>query len=121
MVAPAERVKLTFQVSKEPFSLLGALQRGKDIIKEGSILHLWRGHLTTVIRVGPFAGLSYAGHDYAEKMFKDTLHTQSLPFIYKFFAGSIGGAFATIVTYPLDVLRIRLALVPDTTWIKLLR
>ena len=120
-MAPAERVKLTFQISREKFTYVGAFYRAKDIIKHGSVLSLWKGHSTTILRVAPYAGISYAGHDYAENVFRKHLKTHTLPIAYQFLAGSIGGGVATLMTYPLDVLRIRLALTPDLTWRKGLR
>lgn len=83
----------------------------------------------------PYAGLSYAVHDYAENGFKTLLKTEQLPFFYKFLCGSIAGVGGTLMTYPLgnpfhkalksrlyliqlmhyaDVLRVRLAL--GGTW-----
>jgi len=120
-IAPVERVKLTFQVSQEVFTLRGAIRHGQQIVKEQGIYSLWKGHLTNVVRVGPYAGINYSVHDYAEKAFKENLHVTSLPMIYKFLAGSIGGAVATVFTYPLDVLRIRVALIPGMTWVGVFR
>lgn len=120
-IAPVERVKLTFQVSQKVFTLKGALQQGQKIIREQGFWSLWKGHLTTVVRVGPYAGINYSVHDYAEKTFKEKLQVSSLPMLYKFLAGSIGGAVATILTYPLDVLRIRIALVTGQTWLGVYR
>lgn len=116
VVAPGERVKMSFQISKDIFSLKAAFDRGMLMIRSDGILSLWRGHSTTIIRVAPFAGLSYASHDYAENMLKEYFHTEKLYFTYKFLAGSIGGFTGTLFTYPLDVLRVRLALVPGITW-----
>jgi hypothetical protein len=115
-VAPAERVKMSYQISGDRFTIAGALSRGAEMAHKQGMLSLWRGHSTTVLRVAPFAGFSYASHDFAERSFKAQLGVNSLPFIYKFTAGAIGGGFATLLTYPLDVLRVRLALVPDSTW-----
>jgi hypothetical protein len=100
-VAPAERVKMSFQITKDRFSISAALTRASSMASEGGILSLWRGHSSTVLRVAPFAGFSYAFHDYAEKEFKRNLQVDRLPFMYKFTAGAFGGGFATLLTYPL--------------------
>jgi hypothetical protein len=115
-VAPAERVKMSFQITKDRFTANAALRKASEMIRNEGTLSLWRGHSSTVARVAPFAGFSYAFHDYAEKEMKARLGVDRLPFIYKFSAGAIGGGFATLLTYPLDVLRVRLALVPNSTW-----
>ena len=116
-VAPAERVKMSYQTTGDLFTLGGALNRAKGIVQDRGLFSLWRGHSTTVLRVAPFAGLSYACHDYMEREFKRELSVNKLPFLYKFTAGALGGGFATLLTYPLDVLRVRLALVPDSTYL----
>eukprot|EP00605_Chrysophyceae_sp_TOSAG23-4_P000117 GSChrysophyteH1.ASY1.ANO1.128.1 assembled CDS len=116
VVAPAERVKMSYQTTKDLFTLSAALNRAKGMVKENGILSLWRGHSTTVLRVAPFAGFSYAFHDYSERKMKANLQVEHLPIRYKFSAGAIGGLCATLLTYPLDVLRVRLALVPQSTW-----
>jgi solute carrier family 25 protein 42 len=110
VIAPAERIKMSFQVTHEPFTYSQAYKRASQVIKNNGVLALWKGHSTTIIRVTPYAGLSYAFHDYAENQFKEYLNTEQLPFIHKFLAGSIAGAGSTLLTYPLDVLRVRLAL-----------
>ncbi len=51
----------------------------------------------------PYAGLSYAVHDYAENGFKKFLKVDHLPFIYKFLCGSIAGVGGTLMTYPLGM------------------
>lgn len=115
-VAPAERVKMSFQISKDRFSFMAALARAKLTVKDSGVFSLWRGHSTTVIRVAPFAGISYATHDYTENSFKNYLKSDKLPIAFKFIAGSVGGFVGTLTTYPLDVLRVRLALIPGITW-----
>ena len=121
VIAPAERVKMTFQTTNEVFTLRGALVKGRNMFKEGGILSLWRGHSSTIVRVGPYAGLSYAFHDLAEAELKKYYGTEKLPMYLQFTAGSFGGAVATALTYPLDVLRVRLALIPGSSWGTLLR
>mmetsp|Transcript_24760 Transcript_24760/g.41266 ORF Transcript_24760/g.41266 Transcript_24760/m.41266 type:complete len:316 (-) Transcript_24760:814-1761(-) len=114
VIAPAERIKMSFQVTSQPFTFRNALAKGNAVIKTQGILSLWRGHSTTILRVAPYSGFSFAIHDFSEDMFKAMLQTDILPSGYKFLAGSIGGVGGTILTYPLDVLRVRLAL--GGTW-----
>ncbi len=114
VIAPAERIKMSFQVSSERFSMAKAIARGRYMVQGGGVLSLWKGHSTTILRVAPYAGISYMFHDYAENLFKVTRQSDKLPALYKFLAGSIGGMGGTLLTYPLDVLRVRLAL--GTTW-----
>ena len=115
-VAPAERVKMTFQTSSSRFTLNAAWSKGLDIIYNEGFLKLWKGHSTTIVRVAPYSGLSYAFHDFSEKQLKNYLNVDRLPLLYKFIAGSFGGAAGTLLTYPLDVLRVRIALIPDSNW-----
>jgi solute carrier family 25 protein 42 len=112
VIAPLERIKMSFQVSTERFTLRAAIQRGILTVRKEGFLSLWKGHSTTVLRVAPYAALSYTFHDMAELFFRkitDSQHT-SLPGYLKFAAGSIGGLAGTLLTYPLDVLRVRIAL-----------
>lgn len=120
-IAPAERVKMSFQVTNNKFTLYDALQRGRHMVKHDGVLSLWRGHSTTVLRVAPYSGIAYAAHDYAEIQLKQQLKSDTLPFIHKFLAGSIGGITGTLLTYPLDVLRVRLALTPGSNWVSTIR
>lgn len=39
-IAPAERVKMSFQVSNDQFSLMNALKRGYDIIKNHGMIYI---------------------------------------------------------------------------------
>ena len=112
---------MSFQTTTDKFSLRAALRRGIDMARKDGVLSLWRGHSTTVLRVTPYAGLSYAFHDATEREMKRVLHVDKLPFQYKFLCGSIAGAGGTLCTYPLDVLRVRLALTPGSTWATTLR
>lgn len=120
-VAPAERVKMLFQTSSSRFTLMSAWNKGIEIIYNEGFFKLWKGHSTTIVRVAPYSGLSYAFHDFSEKQFKNYLNVDRLPLLYKFIAGSLGGATGTLLTYPLDVLRVRIALIPNSTWISTIK
>ena len=129
-----------FQITSDKFTGRAAIQRGLNMVKDEGIISLWYGHSTTLIRVAPYAGLQFAVHDHMEIVFTDYVYGNNnnsnnnnnntssnstssssgsgrkLPTEFKFAAGAIGGVVATLVTYPLDVLRVRLALTPGATW-----
>lgn len=126
-IAPAERIKMSFQVTTDRFTITNAWNRAKTIIINDGIFALWKGHSMTILRVAPYAGLTYTFHDYFEGEFKrhtfQSMEASSsdhqllvLPLGFKFLAGSLAGIGATVCTYPLDVLRVRLALTPGATW-----
>eukprot|EP01038_Epipyxis_sp_PR26KG_P003950 gene3950-5665_t len=118
VIAPAERIKMNFQISTETFTYKKAFEKVILLVRNHGILSLWKGHSTTVLRVAPYAALSYAFHDYSEMVFKIITEKEQLNIYYKFLAGSIGGACGTVLTYPLDVLRVRLVVHPTNTWIQ---
>ena len=68
---------------------------------------LWRGHGATLIRVMPYSAISFATferyHTYLiEKMNGEDVRT-------RFFAGAMAGITAVTLTYPLDLMRARMA------------
>ena len=88
VIAPGERVKMIFQISSEKFTIRKAMRKASSIICENGLLSLWRGHSATVVRVAPFAALSYTMHDYLEHTFQRLTGASSLPFYLLFLAGS---------------------------------
>ncbi|KAF3834988.1 hypothetical protein F7725_027546 [Dissostichus mawsoni] len=64
---------------------------------KGGLLSLWRGNSATMIRVMPYAAIQFTSHD------------QALPPFTRFLAGSLAGTTAVMFTYPLDMVRARMA------------
>ena len=89
VIAPAERVKMAFQTTKEVFTLRGALTKAQSMVTKGGFVTL-AGHSSTIVRVAPYAGLSYAFHDLAEGELKKIFEVDKLPIYLQFTAGSFG-------------------------------
>ncbi len=128
VTAPLDRLKIIFQVSEQRFTL----RAGAAALRHTLALHgaraLWRGHSATLLRIVPYAGLHYASHEALEESLLKahrSAHddadaassyaaaagaTRALGPVERFAAGAGAGALATVATYPLDVLRARLAL-----------
>uniref|UniRef100_T1JK94 Mitochondrial coenzyme A transporter SLC25A42 n=1 Tax=Strigamia maritima TaxID=126957 RepID=T1JK94_STRMM len=84
-IAPLDRTKINFQISKRPFSHLAAFGFIRDTVKNNGFLSLWRGNSATMARIIP------------PTPFRRTL------------AGSLAGVVSVSCTYPLDTARARMA------------
>mmetsp|Transcript_25683 Transcript_25683/g.47023 ORF Transcript_25683/g.47023 Transcript_25683/m.47023 type:complete len:686 (-) Transcript_25683:64-2121(-) len=111
VTAPMDRVRLIYVTSpSEQYSLLRALRMATGIIAKEGVESLWRGHMATIWRVAPYAGIqfwifdaaqsSFAGHSAAREWRRPYLTAA---------AGALAASSATLVTYPLDVLRTNVA------------
>lgn len=121
VVAPADRVKIIYQVdATKEFTLNGALSTATQIIRNEGVSALWRGNGVQMIRVMPYAGISFVAFPrydaYMNKITQLPLfgidpveHENELRIFSRFCAGAAAGATATTVTYPLDMLRARFA------------
>jgi len=123
VIAPADRVKIMYQVdAAKEFSLNGALRTAKHIIETEGVRALWLGNGVQMIRVMPYAGVSFLAFPkyeaYLQKFISScapkfgidlSTRDDELRIFSRFFAGAAAGATATTMTYPLDMLRARFA------------
>jgi solute carrier family 25 protein 42 len=122
VIAPADRVKIMYQVDpNRPFSLSAAVKTAKDIVRTEGVLGLWRGNGVMMARVIPYAGVSFLTFPKYEAAVKAALGKifgepdgggdaeSGSRIAIRFVAGSAAGATATTMTYPLDLLRARYA------------
>lgn len=83
------------------------MHAGQKIVKEQGVYGLFQGHSATLLRIFPYAAIKYMAYD--------TLHTALMPTPQDetsarlFFAGSLSGVMSVFVTYPLELIRVRLA------------
>lgn len=111
VTAPLDRLKILFQVSKQRFTLTAAHQALRHTVRTEGLPGLWRGHSATLLRIAPYAGLHYAAHEALVEALASCHASVCAPSaLERFAAGAGAGAAATVVTYPLDLLRARLAL-----------
>jgi len=114
-IAPIERIKMSFQLSTEKFSLFKCYEKLISTAKQDGILKLWKGHSANIARVAPYAALHYSIHDYVES-FMEKISSPSISqnkVLIQLISGSMAGGGATMVTYPLDVIRVRIAFGPS--------
>ncbi|KAF3858385.1 hypothetical protein F7725_011586, partial [Dissostichus mawsoni] len=96
-VAPLDRTKIIFQ--------------GKLIYRtylKNGFFSLWRGNSATMVRVIPYAAIQFCAHE------------QVLPPIPRFLTGAVAGFTAVMLTYPLDMVRARMAVTPKEMYSNIL-
>lgn len=117
VIAPMDRVKIMFQVTpSKPFNLREAWHLGVDIYRTTGIPGLWRGNMSTMLRIMPYAAIQFACFEHYEHLLRDIifpgLHLELSPPIYRLLAGAAAGATSVAFTYPLDLMRARYAADP---------
>ncbi|KAN0029602.1 hypothetical protein ACTA71_007734 [Dictyostelium dimigraforme] len=105
-VAPLERVKILFQIKSELYSLNSVYGSMLKIVENDGIKGLWRGNSATILRVFPYAAVQFLSYE----TIKNHLVTDKSSTFQLFLAGSAAGGIAVCATYPLDLLRARLAI-----------
>lgn len=115
IIAPADNIKILYQVNpQQKFTLRHAFGTATEIAQKHGPRALWRGNSATLLRVFPYASLNYTAHEVYFNMLRDNIPQTLLSPLqqegaYRFLAGGLAGTTSTLITYPLDVFRARLA------------
>lgn len=108
-VAPLERVKILMQTRTEGFKSLGILQSLKKVKQYDGILGFYKGNGASVLRIVPYAALHFMTYEqYRCWILNNCPSLGKGPFI-DLLAGSAAGGTAVLCTYPLDLVRTKLA------------
>lgn len=112
--APLDRWKLMIQVKNVqpgrvvPPMEVNLLQSFLDIGREGGVQAYWRGNLPQVMRIVPYSAVQLFAYEFYKGRFMGDRTELTVP--SRLAAGACAGMTSTLVTYPLDVLRLRMAL-----------
>lgn len=111
-VAPLERIKILFQTQNREFTRFSGSWRGvykalEHIVRTQGFLALYRGNSLTLSRAVPHAALGYTVYDSASKILMPTASDQTS--FRRLIAGSIAGVSALPITYPFELVRVRMA------------
>ena len=107
--APIERIKLIQQtLSKESFTHIGIISCAKYIYSHEGILAYWRGNLANCLRYVPRFALDMAIKEPLGRLIYSG-ETVIIVIATKWAAGAIASFCSTIICYPLEFIRTRLA------------
>ncbi|KAK7397952.1 coenzyme A transporter [Neonectria punicea] len=112
LVAPLDRVKILFQARNPLFakytgSWFGVATAMKDIYHQDGILGLYRGHSATLLRIFPYAGIKFLAYEQIRAIIIP--HRSHETPMRRLLSGSLAGVTSVFFTYPLEVIRVRLA------------
>eukprot|EP01119_Soliformovum_irregulare_P023742 TRINITY_DN8360_c0_g1_i1.p1 TRINITY_DN8360_c0_g1~~TRINITY_DN8360_c0_g1_i1.p1 ORF type:complete len:333 (-),score=41.16 TRINITY_DN8360_c0_g1_i1:95-1024(-) len=109
-IAPLERVKILYQIRSKHYPFEGIFPTIRKIMEKEGIVGLWKGNTATVVRIFPYAAIQFFSYEnykrmFAESQWKERLH----PTVIDLTCGSLAGATSVMFTYPLDLVRVRMA------------
>lgn len=112
MVGPLDRVKILFQASNPQFakytgSWFGAVTAMRDINRQDGMRGLFRGHSMTLLRIFPYASIKFLAYEQIRSVLISS-PSQETP-LRRLLSGSLAGVTSVFFTYPLEVIRVRLA------------
>lgn len=111
-IAPLDRVKILFQTSNVDFkpyagTPLGLFRAIGHIWRTQGPIGLLQGHSATLLRIFPYAAIKFMAYERLDAFF---MPTQDMRTPGRFFlAGSLSGVASVCATYPLELIRVRLA------------
>ncbi len=83
------------------------LQAGRDIVRADGPSALFQGHSATLMRIFPYAAIKYMAYDKLHFYLMPTKEMETSGRL--FLAGSASGVLSVFLTYPLELIRVRLA------------
>ena len=101
VIAPIERVKILYQVSRASVST-SWLQLAPQIWREEGFLAFWKGNTAAVTRVLPYMSLTFLSYEEYRAALQRSGFGKTSSTIA---AGSAAGVTAVALTYPLDLVR----------------
>ncbi|KAK4253257.1 hypothetical protein QN277_010583 [Acacia crassicarpa] len=116
VTAPLDRIKILMQThgvragQESAKKAVGFIEAITVIAKEEGIKGYWKGNLPQVIRIIPYSAIQLFAYETYKKIFRGKKGELSV--FGRLAAGAFAGMTSTFITYPLDVLRLRLAVEP---------
>ncbi|KAK3502675.1 mitochondrial carrier protein LEU5 [Neurospora crassa] len=112
VVAPLDRVKILFQAHNPHFvkyagSWWGFGEAIKEIYRQDGVKGLFRGHSATLLRIFPYAGIKFLAYEQIRALVI-TRKDHETP-LRRLVSGSLAGVTSVFFTYPLELIRVRLA------------
>ncbi|XP_056592941.1 mitochondrial adenyl nucleotide antiporter SLC25A23 isoform X2 [Triplophysa dalaica] len=108
--APLDRLKVFLQVHGRTSDKVSVWRGLRAMVKEGGLTALWRGNGINVLKIAPETAIKFLAYEQIKKLMRGSKEVGTLKVHERFVAGSLAGATAQTVIYPMEVLKTRLTL-----------
>ena len=106
VVSPLDRTKILLQAQHPYYKQLGVFRCMWEIIKREGFVSLWKGNTVMMVRIFPYSAIQFFSFE-KYKLFYQSLFGDG--HVNKLLAGSSAGVTSVLSTYPLDMVRTRIA------------
>ncbi|KAK9469212.1 mitochondrial carrier domain-containing protein [Lipomyces arxii] len=112
IIAPLDRVKILFQTASPEFkqytgTRMGVWGAANKIYKQDGLLGLFQGHSATLLRIFPYAAIKFVMYEQIRSVLISRPEQETN--IRRVLSGSFAGVCSVFCTYPLELIRVRLA------------
>ncbi|KAK9477520.1 mitochondrial carrier domain-containing protein [Lipomyces japonicus] len=112
LIAPLDRVKILFQTSSPDFAKysgtrLGLWHAAGKIYRADGVLGLFQGHSATLLRIFPYAAIKFVVYEQIRSVLIPNADYETN--LRRALSGSLAGVTSVFFTYPLELVRVRLA------------
>ncbi|XP_065183603.1 solute carrier family 25 member 16-like [Sycon ciliatum] len=104
--APLDRLKILYQAKNQHYAKLQIWSGFLAIYSKESLLGYYKGNGAMMARIFPYAAIQFTAYERYKKIL---MKMPQLGPLNKFASGSLAGITAVTFTYPLDIVRARLA------------
>ena len=109
LVAPIDRVKILIQVNSGAYANYGIYESFVRIVQREGFLALYKGNGAQMLRIFPYAAMQYTAFETFKRLNRTWFQHRADHFMNHLACGSLAGVCAVLTTYPLDMIRSRLA------------
>ncbi len=106
VVAPLDRLKILLQARHHKYFNQGVFEGLASIYRTEGYRGFYKGNGAQMLRVFPYAGVQFFVYEHAKQVLPGIIGESK---VTSLFAGSLAGLAAVFCTYPLDLVRTRLA------------
>ncbi|KAJ8376157.1 hypothetical protein SKAU_G00067370 [Synaphobranchus kaupii] len=106
--APLDRMKVFMQVHSSKSNKISLVGGFKLMLDEGGFTSLWRGNGVNVLKIAPETAIKFMAYEQYKKILSSD--SGKVRTHERFIAGSLAGATAQTVIYPMEVMKTRLTL-----------